>query len=546
MGQAFKQEDKWTIVKVLDLSKIDFTLKFSLKKYKEFSDLIDKNKQCAKTFLGLRKQVEYLRDITIDKLKQLIPTNRVKRGIINPLGSIIKLISGNLDHEDAIHYDSLITQLKGKQIATDKKMTIISKTIDAFVNSSETLQKNTDILNDKLRNIEELVNNVTTKESNSAYSSHILMMFETFNINFRSIYMTLSEIETALSLSKVSVLHQSILNSTELLLLLESIDDTEDFMFKVSASNLVKLERTIAVKAYIKGNQIAFILEIPLIDGNIYNYYKLYSLPIYDNVTNKTITIIPKFPYLMVKGLKYLPAARPCDEIGENQYLCTEDDIVPYTRETCVEQLMKFQADQSSCQAFSVDVENVKTQRIKNNDWIVYLRNSVILNETCGSSIIYKPLQGTYILHIDENCIVFVGNTQLHHRRLYSNDINKKLAPLIYLPQLKVSSLFVNKTLDIKNVNFDDLKQLSYILKMKNLESESVNNENISVVKVNSVSLATILLYIILPLCVLGYILFKFRIRLFTRNNPNPSDPDNFALGEGEVMHPVPRVIRIR
>lgn len=546
IGQAFKQEDKWTVIKVLDLSRIDTTLEFNLQKYAQFSNLVDRKNQYSTEFLALRKQVDYLRSITIDKLRQLLPTIRIKRGILNPLGSMIKLITGNLDHEDANHYDSLITQINNKQILTDKKITVISKMLDTFINSTETLQTNTKILDEKLRLMEELVKKTINNEVNSAYSTHILMMFNIFCVNFRSIYITLSEIETALALSKVSVLHQSIVNSTELLIMLKTINYTENLMYEPSASNLVMLEKMIAVKAFMKGNQITFILEIPLTDGNIYNYFKLYAFPKFNDIINKTLTVIPKFPYLMVKGLKHLPVAHSCEEIGENQYLCTEDSVATYTGETCVEQLMKFRPNISNCNTVSVDVENTKVQRIKNNDWIVYIRNEIILKEICGDNVTYKSLRGSFILHVEENCVVFLENIRLQYRRFYSNIITR-LTPITDLPILQSSTVALNKTLDMKEINFDDLKQLSYMLKAQNSESESVESENFSAVKIHSISLATVLLYVILPICVLGYIMFKYRLKLFTftRNNPNPVNPnsDNFALREGEVMHPIPHSI---
>lgn len=51
------------------------------------------------------------------------------------------------------------------------------------------------------------------------------------------------------------------------------------------------------------------------------------------------------YPYLMVKGLKYLSVIRPCKQIENHQYMCTEHNIVLHTEETCVEQLMKIRQD---------------------------------------------------------------------------------------------------------------------------------------------------------------------------------------------------------
>lgn len=85
----------------------------------------------------------------------------------------------------------------------------------------------------------------------------------------------MNEIETVLAFSKVSVLLQSIVNSTEFLLLLKEIENVNHLVYKVNESNLLKLEKVIAVKAYVKVNQITFILEVTLLDKKSYDYFKI-------------------------------------------------------------------------------------------------------------------------------------------------------------------------------------------------------------------------------------------------------------------------------
>lgn len=132
-GQAFKQEDRWVIAKILDLSGIKKDLNFNIDKYSDFNRLIDVNQPYIHEFSYMKSQVEYIRDVTIQKFSQLIPSYRVKRGLLNPLGSIVKLITGNLDHEDAMKYDSMISDLNGKQSSSNKKITLISKMLDNLI-----------------------------------------------------------------------------------------------------------------------------------------------------------------------------------------------------------------------------------------------------------------------------------------------------------------------------------------------------------------------------------------------------------------------------
>lgn len=180
------------------------------------------------------------------------------------------------------------------------------------------------------------------------------------------------------------MLHQSIINSTELLYLLKSIEQVNSLVYKAEESNLLKLERLIKVKAYVKENQITVILELSLTDNNIYTYFKIYSLPIYKESINKTVVVFPEFPYLLAKDSKYLPITKPCEKISEDNFLCNHNDVVQLPTLTCAEQLLEFQADPNLFVPYAVDIEDTKVHRISLNRWIVYTRRPMILVEKCG------------------------------------------------------------------------------------------------------------------------------------------------------------------
>lgn len=542
LGQAYRQEDKWTIVKVIDLSGIQEDLKFNSLKYIEFDKLIDVNKPYAEEFYNTRLQARNLHNATLQKFKQIVPSNRIKRGLINPLGSLVKIITGNLDHEDALRYDKLISQIKTNEFKTEKQLTIISKMLDSIINDTETLHNNTLIIDERLKRVERLVKNIATKENNSIYATYILNMFHLFMTNFNSIFSTISEIETALALSKVSVLHQSIINSEELLSILEIVSKYGNLVYPVSIKNLINIERTMVVKAYVKQTQITFVMEVPLTDGHVYNYFKIYSLPIFNPIKNQTTVIIPKYPYLLAKGLKYLPVDRPCEEVAVEQFLCKEDDIVPYPEPTCVEQLMKFDANLTLCKVHSAEIEDVKIQRIGPMSWIAYTQTSHIMTEKCHEDIIKKQVQGTYIITTDENCDLHLDDIRLDRRRSSTTDTRLKITPILSLPELKnqEASSDDEVKVNIKGVKLDSLKELSTVLKSvsdsKNIDQPSIH--------IHSVSLSTIILYVILILSCIGIIIWKCKI---FRNHRDSKSSDDFELEEGGVMSPQPlRTITVK
>lgn len=539
LGQAYKQEDKWTIVKVIDLASLNDALVLVSSKYNEFDSLINVNIPFENEFYNIKLLTRSLHDDTIEKFKQLVPSSRIKRGILNPLGSLIKLVTGNLDHEDAIRYDKLISQEQKVQLKTNKRLTIVSRTLECLINSTETLHNNTMILEERLKRIERIVTKVATKENNSMYSVYILNMFNLFITNFRGIYITISELETALALSKVSVLHQSIVNSTELLTILRGIEKHDRLIYPVSLSNLVNIEKTIVVKAYVKESQITFILEVPLTDNDIYNYYKLYSLPMFDPLTNLTSIIIPKYPYLLVKSSKYLPVANPCEEMSAHQFLCQEDAVVPYPEPTCIEQLMTFQTNLTVCLPHSVHAEDIKVQRIGPVDWMVYSRTNNILMEKCHDDVTRNQIQGTYILTINEDCELYLKETKLDRRRSSAANLLYRITPITSLPKLKRVNLIGTRKMDIKGINLDDLKHFATVLNSEKSFSEN-SESDVSIVKTDSISLATVILYIIIFIFIVSFLVWKLKFLRKIRNPHDSKSSDDFEFKEGGVMQPKP------
>lgn len=540
-GQAFKEEDKWLIVKILDLSGISNDLEFHILKFKEFIKLVNRHKPFVNELMGIRTQVEYIRNITVVKFRQLVPLRRYKRGLLKPLGSLIKVVSGNLDNDDAIRYDALISRIGSKEMVNDKKITLITRMLDSFINSTEISHKNTLILDKRLKTIENLIADKNGKESSCLYLSYTLSMFDMFMSMFRTIYITLNEIETALAFSKVSVLHQSIINSTELLHLLKSIEQVNHLVYEAHESNLLKLERIIKVKAYVKENQITFILEVPLTDKNTYNYFKIYSLPIYKDSINKTVVVFPEFPYLLVKDSKYLPVTKPCEKIAvDDNFLCNDDNVAQFPSLTCAEQLLEFQADPTSCVPYAVDIEDTKVQRISLDSWIVFTRKPTVLVEKCSHDNIRESLLGTYIVTTTEDCEIYLDEYKLSYRRTFAESVQYKITPIVTLPELKSINMTSLATVNIKNINLEEMKHFSRFLKLKESVFSESENE-ISGVNMKSVSLGTILLYLILSLVIIGFLAYRFMLMRNDRIRAS-ARPDNFALNEGGVMHSVGRL----
>lgn len=421
--------------------------------------------------------------------------------------------------------------MKTQEQATSNKITIITEILNHIVNSSKTMDENTKTLNNHLSKLEKLVKDNSKKDNQDFIVSQIINIFNMFVINFRIIFVKLSEIETSLALSKVSVLHKAILNSSELLKLLNEISKFDNLMYPVNEQTLINLEETFTVKSYVKSNYVRFIINVPLVDNATYNYYKLYSLPISTDSSKDTLAIIPEFPYLIVEGLRYRPIAHKCKEITAKEYLCSEDDLTTETEESCVEQLMQYKQDLSRCSPQRVNPENLKIEKISHNSWILFSKFQKTLFQRCGDDVIQEELCGTYILTIQKSCDVFIDNFLIygHHSHSFETTFYKRL-PMINLPKLHENTEIETEPVDLKGINLDDIQHLNFMLK------KSAENDNRRVIQVKSVGIATIVLYILITVIIMCLIWSQFhqRIQECFGKHPRPVNDNELNAGTNE------------
>ncbi|XP_028159428.1 uncharacterized protein LOC114352149 [Ostrinia furnacalis] len=527
IGTAMKKIDHWSIFKTLDLDLIEKQVDNNIGEYYRIKSSAFKETEIRRELFGLSVQVESIISLTKARLAQILPTYRVKRGLLNPLGSIIKVISGNLDNEDAIKYDQEINKLKNKEHCLEKKITVMKIAVEKLVNVSNDINLNVQHVNFYNNRLGMIVNNQTT-----LHSSFRLMnsMYQIFN-NFRTLYQVIYEIETAIAFSKLHTLHQFIINSTELLITFTEIEKHANLLYKVNEYNLVNLEQNMLMKSYLIDKKLVFILEIPIVENNTYNYYKVMPIPIHNPTTNKTHAIIPQYPYLIVKKLKYIPVAHPCEEINRDRYLCTSDDIVQYQNELCIEQLMLLKNNYSACLQREVKIEKTRIQPITDSQWILFFKTNTILTERCQDETRKHTLHGTFILLRDQSCEIQIDGSTL-------SPLTNASAMETHVPPIQLPELDQNRPqwtpVDLRNV---DLRDISSVL--SDIETDYMYSEdNFSVTTKISVWTISIYIIVILVIIMLSWLFLK---RNFHKTTVLPLE--NSSLGEGGVRDLNPQQI---
>lgn len=536
-GQASVSYDKWTIIKILNLSIIQEELELNINRYNNLNLHISAyfyksipNYQ----LLNVKLQTDYVMNSTINKFKQLAPSIRIKRGILNPLGSIIKLITGNLDHDDAVRYEKIINSLQTHQNTLTKKITLISEMSKNLVKITNSTNNNFIQIDKELWEMRKTIN-----KTNANLTIHnFVNVYNLFLHNFQLLYSHLDEIETCLTFSKLKTLHQSLVNSDELIKLLLEIEKSHKLVYPVSYDNLVNIEQCIELKAYSKGSQITFILDIPLIRDEIYIYYKIIPIPI-TNSYNHTQIVIPKYPYLLVKGDKMVSLSQPCYELHEATYLCYEDESQLPVEDICITALMKFSSNTSSCQPVSVEINTVKVEPVEKQRWILYSRDGNILTKICNNEKTKENIKGTYLLTLDDHCDAEIGGITLKTQHISASTMEFKKLPIINLPEINpVEPQMQQEPINLDNSDLVNLQHLNILL--KNSESDVKDNYEKSV-SVRNINIATIVLYLLLFLVISLFIFYEYRkFKCLYRNNQSVTNPsDNFESRGGRVMLPV-------
>lgn len=92
------------------------------------------------------------------------------------------------------------------QIIIKNKLTLVSQVIESFINTTEVLNGNSAILDKRLEIFESALKQLASQDNDWMYNTHIITMFNIFASNFRTIFIKLGEIETALAFSRISIL----------------------------------------------------------------------------------------------------------------------------------------------------------------------------------------------------------------------------------------------------------------------------------------------------------------------------------------------------
>lgn len=400
-----------------------------------------------------REQIQYMVELIDSKMFFLIPSvSRVRRGLINGLGTIVKAITGNLDEEDAQRFEKEIEILKRNSysMVDNQKQSIglMKQFIDEYNENLNKIQRNIQLLKVNLDNIN---SNLTSLSSRI----DVLHMHIQIENGFQQIYDRVSTLETAITFATMGSLHPSIVNPVYLLTELIKIETSYQIKLPLEPrrENMQLIQKTMKVKAYSTPSMLTFILEVPIVSPDKYDLLHLYSIPNTHNLTR-----IPKAPYLILgsDGFSYLH--EPCTSVADELMICGHLQLqATKTSTDCVVQLIRHITPEEGCNYARLVATSTKIQQVKENSWLVIAPAEEILKTSCEGDHKFQRIRGVYLLTTTEKCTFTINEKtlQTHHKHI-------EIKETLPLPRLIISNTSNGYTpIKLEEINLDQLHSLA-------------------------------------------------------------------------------------
>ncbi|QBP37037.1 putative envelope protein [Lampyris noctiluca errantivirus 1] len=467
-------------------------------------------------YRNLKRQKESLQNIlqqgTTDNLKELethknilifnfnrlmnkvniIFNHRNKRGAINGLGSIIKVISGNLDAADGERYEKLFKQIKQNENKLQNQ-----NLENIRINKELTTNFNKQLQNIKFNelNLKSKIGEIESFIKNQMEWQQIFSIKDVFNqlINVSiDLIEIIDEIETSLSFCNLNLIHSSIISPKDLFNITKQIFEET----KLSFQNFWSFSKLIRSHCKVSGNMIEYLLEIPLYSETNYDLYQLTAIPTI--VKNKIITLnIPQ--QLIYKDNYKIYDVTSC--IFNNGYYCKTNYI---EKNECISQLFQNHLNLEECHYHEIEKEFHMYQIEKSPYIIIVSPDTKLISIECPNYSRKINVKGIYKFNNKNDCRI--------NDICFSRQINGQ------------ESIFEN--FEIRKLT--NIINTTSIIKLNDIKEMNVKYKNIPVIEeLNVKSNHYVYIYVIIFLLLIVMILLKLtpRIRkLLIKKNVNDNE----------------------
>lgn len=331
------------------------------------------------------------------QLKSFEP-RRVKRGLINPLGTIIKSITGNLDNDDALRFENALKILQ----KNDQESSInYNKHISLY---KEMTFQQTQVLSNLSSNQQKLVkafsflsNKTSTNSEEITIYSQLFQLFSILSENAQDLSYEISRLENILAFSRTHSMHHSILSINDLITMISKLKAM------YSPDEILNLDLRyyydiISLGSYYIDQRIVIVLKFPIMSPHTYNLYRICPVP---NKNSKII--LPPFPYIATNSKEFVYMEAECPKI-DTWYICAQRaSRQTRNQRDCIHHLIHKQEADASCNSIPVSLSKEALLELDSQHYIISFPKQTIVQMNCGQEE-QHALQGSFLATVPRNC----------------------------------------------------------------------------------------------------------------------------------------------
>lgn len=404
-----------------------------------------------KTYSLYEPHIEYL-TYKLKKLSNQLLTFssiRVKRGLIDGLGSVVKSISGNLDYTDAIKYDNAIKTL----LENENKITAeLNDHISFDKRWSNTTFSVINQLKENQLKIEKAVNSIlnsdATRENDLIKYAHLAQLLLILGDNIDIIFEELTRLENLLAFIRAKSTHHSMLSSElfkNMLLKLRILYRKEELL----DLNIRDYFDIMKLGYYYDKENIIIVFRVPIVYPKTYNLYKLSLVP---NKNNKVI--IPSYPYIAMHSNDFMYIEAECPKTSL-WYIC-EDQRSHLTadQQDCIQRLIATQDIDASCKFTTIALSTAAFEALDEKHYAISFPRPMKVRLSCAEDQ-YITLQGSYLCTIPKGCFLQAPDFTISN--IYDHVQGQAMKMLDITTSVNFKDATNYSTINLNTINLEDL-----------------------------------------------------------------------------------------
>ncbi|XP_022833163.1 uncharacterized protein LOC111361061 [Spodoptera litura] len=340
--------------------------------------------------------------------------NRLKRGLIDAGGSILKSIFGTLDSEDALKFSDAITKVQSdeKQLANlmRNNIHVVRSTILNFNNTMSKVNKNQNQLNQNLETIRKTLEQFSNSSDKLEIKTQLTMLLNDLESITIALSFDIDDINNAILFSKVNILHPTVLSPYQLF---HELDLHKHKKYTcniiIDISNLV---------SYYHLNKVIIVTRIPLVLPQMYNLYHTVPLPTPYDITKPDtyVLVAPSKPYVAITTdrmfYSLLESVDKSQVIQNECYVCSLGNVYStIANPTCETKLLTeaISSLPNSCNTKLIYGLIDVFFKLNNNNWLFVQSEPGKVHVTCENdpSSYDKILFGTGMLTLPKYCTAY-------------------------------------------------------------------------------------------------------------------------------------------